>query len=286
MAKVVSLNDAFDGAVAWLLSDGRGRTMQVRVVDSASFAASWATVLAIGNTSGGSNVVISGTDELQFSITPGTGLIRIADELQFVANGVDALFIDDTAIEIGDGLELQFSTSPGPAIVRYPDSLMFARGADVLLLDTQIRPQVGTMRWTAASAPMITQETTAVGAAPLFTLQGGESTGGAGGQVLLQGGTGSTNGASITIVGGQGVGALGGNARMRGGLGATVNGSALIQQPNGTTAITVTTAGLSFWGGAAAVAPSVTGSRGGNAALASLLTQLANMGLITNNTTA
>lgn len=32
--------------------------------------------------------------------------------------------------------------------------------------------------------------------------------------------------------------------------------------------------------------PSVTGSRGGNAALASLLTALAGLGLITNNTTA
>jgi hypothetical protein len=32
--------------------------------------------------------------------------------------------------------------------------------------------------------------------------------------------------------------------------------------------------------------PSVTGSRGGNAALASLLTALASLGLITNNTTA
>jgi hypothetical protein len=32
--------------------------------------------------------------------------------------------------------------------------------------------------------------------------------------------------------------------------------------------------------------PSVTGSRGGNAALASLLTALASLGMITNNTTA
>lgn len=32
--------------------------------------------------------------------------------------------------------------------------------------------------------------------------------------------------------------------------------------------------------------PSITGSRGGNAAVANLLTSLANMGLITNNTTS
>ncbi len=44
---------------------------------------------------------------------------------------------------------------------------------------------------------------------------------------------------------------------------------------------------LAFFGGIAPAAkPAVTGSRGGNAALASLLTALANLGLITNSTTA
>jgi hypothetical protein len=48
-----------------------------------------------------------------------------------------------------------------------------------------------------------------------------------------------------------------------------------------------TTAGtIGFYGGAGAVKPAITGSRGGNAALASLLTQLAALGLITNSTTA
>ena len=43
---------------------------------------------------------------------------------------------------------------------------------------------------------------------------------------------------------------------------------------------------LSFFGGTAAAKPTVTGSRGGNAALASLLTALAALGLITDSTTA
>lgn len=43
---------------------------------------------------------------------------------------------------------------------------------------------------------------------------------------------------------------------------------------------------LGFFGSAAIAKPAVTGSRGGNAALASLLTQLANLGLITDSTTA
>lgn len=43
---------------------------------------------------------------------------------------------------------------------------------------------------------------------------------------------------------------------------------------------------LGFYGAAAVAKPTVTGSRGGNAALASLLTALANLGLITDSTTA
>lgn len=43
---------------------------------------------------------------------------------------------------------------------------------------------------------------------------------------------------------------------------------------------------LGFYGATAITKPAVTGSRGGNAALASLLTALANLGLITNNSTA
>lgn len=43
---------------------------------------------------------------------------------------------------------------------------------------------------------------------------------------------------------------------------------------------------VGFFGTAAAAKPTVTGSRGGNAALASLLTGLANLGLITDSSTA
>lgn len=47
-----------------------------------------------------------------------------------------------------------------------------------------------------------------------------------------------------------------------------------------------TTAAISFYGGTPTTKQTVTGSRGGNAALASLLTALTNLGLITNSTTA
>ena len=43
---------------------------------------------------------------------------------------------------------------------------------------------------------------------------------------------------------------------------------------------------LKFFGGTGSTKPSITGSRGGNAALADLLTKLATLGLITDSTTA
>lgn len=56
-------------------------------------------------------------------------------------------------------------------------------------------------------------------------------------------------------------------------------------QTNGTTQIQGNATGLGFFTGAPVAKPTVTGSKGGNAALASLLTALANLGLITDSTT-
>lgn len=65
------------------------------------------------------------------------------------------------------------------------------------------------------------------------------------------------------------------------------SGSVKVQNGGGTNLIEATHDGkLAFFAAAPIVKPSVTGSRGGNAALASLLTQLANLGLLTDSTTA
>jgi hypothetical protein len=54
----------------------------------------------------------------------------------------------------------------------------------------------------------------------------------------------------------------------------------------GSEKIRVTSTGISFFGGSSQAKKTVTGSHGGNAALQSLLTALADYGLITNSTTA
>lgn len=64
-----------------------------------------------------------------------------------------------------------------------------------------------------------------------------------------------------------------------------VNSTNSIVRRNGTNYITVSDSGLAFHGSAAISKPTITGSKGGNAALGNLLTQLANYGLITDSTT-
>lgn len=277
MAKVLTTGDAFDGAVAWLLSDGSGRNLQVRVVDSATFPApTWASVLVSGNVSGGSNVIIEGTDELQFSITPGTGLVRIADALRFVANGTDALFLNDVVLRIESGVELELDTNPGPAVIRGTDALAFYDAADQVLelTNSDVSVNVNTVQWeSTVASPMLTQVTQTAGAGRQLTIraQAGQAGVGVGGNLLLQSGTGTTSG----------------NVLLRPNSGSGSNGAVIIQQATGPTAvITAGPTGLAFWNGTQANRPSITGSRGGNAALASLLTALDSMGLITNNTTA
>lgn len=60
----------------------------------------------------------------------------------------------------------------------------------------------------------------------------------------------------------------------------------ILTTTTGTKIGTATTQKLGFWNAAPIVQPTVTGSRGGNAALASLLTQLATMGLIVDGSSA
>jgi hypothetical protein len=81
-------------------------------------------------------------------------------------------------------------------------------------------------------------------------------------------------------------GTTGGTAFVQPGTG-TVPGESHIRNSAGANRIRVggVADGVGFHGTAPIAKPTVTGSRGGNAALASLLTALANYGLITNSTT-
>jgi hypothetical protein len=80
---------------------------------------------------------------------------------------------------------------------------------------------------------------------------------------------------------------IGTNVFVRPGAGSAPGngGNVLVLKSDGTLGIAVADAGVAFNGGLPANSPAVAGSRGGNAALAALLTALDAMGLITDTTT-
>lgn len=117
------------------------------------------------------------------------------------------------------------------------------------------------------------------------TITGGASASGNGGNVLLQSGDcdfgGNTGDVEIIGLYNPSAGG-GGNVFMKaaGTLALRTSGNTNVVQINGSSGA------LGFFNSAGTTKPAVSGSRGGNAALASLLTALANMGLITNSTSA
>jgi hypothetical protein len=100
-------------------------------------------------------------------------------------------------------------------------------------------------------------------------------------------GTTAVTGGALTVRAGDATGGSGtrngGNLVLRPGNGATAQGVGDLQTGGGTSRLKWDATGLSFFAGTTAAKQSVTGSRGGNAALASLLTALATYGLLTDS---
>lgn len=100
------------------------------------------------------------------------------------------------------------------------------------------------------------------------------------------------NASHVVVIGGtaENPTASGGNAQVIPGAGPAGNGSAQLCDTMYGKGVEVTDDGtntkIGFFAAAPVAKPVVTGSRGGNAALTSMLTALANLGLITNSTTA
>jgi hypothetical protein len=117
----------------------------------------------------------------------------------------------------------------------------------------------------------------AVGGATTFAAGDATNTaGGVGGACTVRGG--DSTGASGTRTGG--------NCTMRPGSGASGNGVLDLQNGAGISRVKVNDTGIGFYAAAPVAQATVTGSRGGNAALADLLTKLANLGLIVDGTSA
>jgi hypothetical protein len=140
-----------------------------------------------------------------------------------------------------------------------------------------------------------------------ITIAAGNATDFNGGEILITGGhaNGTTgNGGNITITAGESFATdgYGGNVIIIGGEGSGINdggnvvltagapkgtgvgGSIKLQDYFSNIQFEVSDIGIGFYATPPKPKPNVTGSRGGNAALASLLTELANLGLITDGT--
>jgi len=244
---VLTVRAAFRGAASRLLALGR-QVLETDVVDAAgTFVQSWAQTLAVGNVSGGNDAIIEAGDEL-------------------VLRG---------------GVEWRVSTA-GTVLQFRLGNVYFQ------FTNTYFRLIVPTLAF----------ESTVI--APTVT-QGGTS--GHGMTIAAQDGSGLTAGGALTVRGGANATGTGGAMRVRGGTGSGTAGKTHIQHADGADAIIVEedgsghgghpggqairvdADGLAFFAGVTAESPPVVGAKGGNAALTSLCSVLASMGLITDNTT-
>lgn len=242
---VLTVPAAFSRTVARLLALGR-QHLPVAVVDAAgTLAQSWADTLAVGNTSGGTNAVISSGDALQFSGVADWVITNSVGLLGFSTGGTVRILFRPNTIEVLVP-ELRFATSVAAAMITHAGS---------------------------GGRPMSAKAQNGTGGLPggLLTLEGGDTDNGAGGQVVVQGGTGTTAAGRVRIR----------HDDDEDGIVVEENGAAHA----GGQAILVNASGLGFFDGVPSEKPPVVGAKAGNAALASLCSTLATMGLITDNTT-
>lgn len=237
-----------------------GLPLPVRAVPAAALPIPWSTVLAAGAESGGTSPILTAGDAVQF--LDGAGLnqanISYSSGLAFSVGGATRLRLDSSLLRVFVA-SIAFPNPSGTVTIESTGT-----GGNSL----RVRSEPGT---------------TGVNGGPLELRAGdGED----GGPAFLNGGTGATDGGDVALTAGQGIAGSGGSVSLQAGAGAAAVGRVRLKDSTGGTRLQISTAGVAFNSGSFASSPSVTGSRGGNAALADLLTKLAGMGLITDNTTA
>ncbi len=150
-----------------------------------------------------------------------------------------------------------------------------------------------------AATTIFKDSSAVIGTGNLLTITGQDFTGsGAGthtaGATTLRGGdaTGATAthvGGLLTLRGGDATGGsgtrTGGGLDVRAGTGATANGELRLLD-NTTPRIRINATGLAFFNTAPVAKPTVSGAKGSNAALGSLMTALSGLGLVTDSTSA
>lgn len=151
--------------------------------------------------------------------------------------------------------------------------------ASTLKLENQLVSSTATLKLAADK-----DSTTTLGESAAATTAAGST------DIVAPQGTATGTGGSVNITSGAGGATSGNSGDVNIDVGAITSGTQGVVNLGVTdaSAINIGRSGqsLGFFGTTATTKPTVTGSRGGNAALASLLTSLANLGLITDSTTA
>lgn len=296
------------GVVHFHLEGDLNANLNAFVENESSGTAALAVIRALNDVGNDINIACYGSGH---ATNPSLSFLGTNQELH-ILTGLDHPIIFETFNV--DRWEIQNNTDGGHLIPSVDDAYNFGsaslRPSTVYVATSMVVGDegatfqiLGTAATTAATAGAAIQIISGQGftssSGALFQAKGGvggmSGGGQPGGEAILQGGDGggaNGDGGDGRVSGGIAVGSGdGGNALIRGGeaTGSGTDGDVLLGDLT-TTAVSICHAGaavqLAFHGATPVAQQTVTGSRGGNAALASLLTALDTLGLIVDSTTA
>lgn len=195
------------------------------------------------------------------AVLPTVGEIRIANG--FRLNSITTALVNVNVVQFTAGNSAVFGSSLAGSILNGSTTSVRVNNSDVLVCSTGVAGlSVALLRFDSSiTAPNVFQQTNAANSATGEALT-----------VHAQDCSGTTS--------------TGGILNLRPGSGTTAGGELRIQTGGATNRIRVNDTGIGFFAVAPVARQDITGSRGGNAALADLLTKLALTGLITDSTAA
>lgn len=210
---------------------------------------------------GAQNVVTTGDLYLGPATLPSAGDMRVSNGFQLTS--ITTALVNSTLIQFTAGNAAVFGSNNAPSIYNGSTTSLRVNNSDHLVCTTGVVSlSVAILRYdSSVTAPSFSQQTTAVG---------------------------SATGEALTIHSQDCSGATstGGIFNIRPGSGTTAGGELRLQTGGATNRIRINDTGMGFFAVAPIAQPTVTGSKASGAALQSLLTELANLGLIVDGTSA
>ena len=319
---VVNAEISFDGSLVIYLSDGReidcgyvvretGETVIQTLKQGADVSSGGGGITSITSTDGSVNITVAGS-VVNLAVTP-AGTNTQVQYNNSGSLGANANFTYDSGTNTLTTGNITGSALPMTIQPRAPTALENAgtltlRGRDATAATRSggsIVLTAGDSLTTGTPGEIFMTAGDAAGVAGGFTMAAGN--GNAGGSFQLTSGSGGAEGGALFSMDGGINGVAGGSFAMGAGYGGNAAGGSFLmylaggitddgymewQDSLGTPFMRFQTAApggakqMAFFGATPVVKPTITGSRSGNAALASFLSGLNSLGLVTDNTTA